>query len=404
MKKIIKSFIFIIFAVVFIFQSLILSSLATVGTNNSKSEFRGTWVSFLEFQSILCKKSEKEFERNIDKMFDNIKHFNLTDVIVCVHPFSDALYESKIFPSSHLLTGTQGDEMSFDPLKIMINKAHERGLKIHAWFNPYRIMNPNSKLVLAKHHVAKKWIDENNKFEIIKTSNGGIYYNPSSENAKQLIINGVEEVVKNYDVDGVQFDDYFYPDVDKSIDEESYVKYVSEGGQLSLNEWRFENVNSLIKNVYSAIKAVKPNVIFGISPDGVIERNYNVHYSDVKKWASEPGYIDYLMPQIYFGFSHAKVPFNSTLECWCKLPKLDGIKLYVGLACYKIGNEDKFAGAGAKEWINNHDIICNQIISCRKNNCDGFVFYRYDSLFNVEQNVKDAVNSEISSMSPLLKD
>ncbi len=404
MKKITKSFILIVFAVVVIFQNLNFVSLATARQINSKPEFRGTWISFLEFQSILCKKSEKEFESNIDKMFDNIKNSNLTDVIVCVHPFSDALYKSKIFPTSHLLTSTQGDEMSFDPLQIMINKAHERGLKIHAWFNPYRIKNPNSKLVLAEHHVAKKWVDENNKFEIIKTKNGGIYYNPCSENAKQLIVKGVEEVVKNYNVDGVQFDDYFYPAVDESIDVESYKKYVSDGGKLTLNEWRFENVNSLIKNVYSAIKAIKPNVMFGISPDSVIERNYNVHYSDVKKWASEPGYIDYLMPQIYFGFNHSKVPFNSTLEGWCNLSKLDGVKLYIGLACYKIGNEDKFAGVGSKEWINNNNIISQQIISCRKNNCNGFIFYRYDSLFNPEQNVKNAVDEEISSVLPLLKD
>ena len=303
-----------------------------------------------------------------------------------------------------MLTGIQGKDCGYDPLKIMTTLAHKDKIKIHAWINPYRIKNPSSDLELSSNHPAMKWLTEKNSDEVITLDNGGIYYNPGSKNAIQLIVNGVKEIIQNYNVDGIHLDDYFYPSKEKLIDENLYNSYLSNGGSLSLDNWRFENVNTLIKELYKTIKNVNPNISFGISPAGSINSNYEVHYSDVAKWISEPGYIDYLCPQIYFGFENQKQPFNTVLSQWTSLEKLDNVSIYVGLAAYKINAEDKFAGSGSQEWVNNNDIISRQIQACRSNKkCDGFVFFRYDSLFNPSSDVKSAVEEEMSKIIPLLK-
>lgn len=138
----------------------------------------------------------------------------------------------------------------------------------------------------------------------------GIYYNPGSEEARQLIVDGVKEIVANYNVDGIHFDDYFYPTTDASFDSGTYAAYQNSGGTLSLADWRRENVNILVRQTYAAIKSINPSVKFGISPQGNMSNNYNVQYSDVAKWISTSGYVDYICPQVYFGFQNQHQPLR----------------------------------------------------------------------------------------------
>lgn len=402
-----KKFFSILLSVIFVFCGLSVNldifpieATAAVAETSSKREFRGVWISFFELKPIIYNKSETEFTLSVNQMFEKIKTAKLSDVIVQVRPFSDAIYPSKIFPQSHILSGTQGRGCGYDPLKIMIEVAHNKGLKLHAWVNPYRIKNPGSAFEIVTSHPAYNWIKDNTS-DIIKLDNGTIYYNPGSKNAIDLIIKGIEELVAEYDIDGIHLDDYFYPSQNTNIDETSYKAYLQTNptSPLSLQSWRMNNINYLINQIYLKIKSIKSDVLFGISPSGSIKNNYSLHYADVKKWISEPNFVDYLCPQIYYGFENEASPFLTTLNEWGSLKKIESVKLYVGIGAYKINTIDKWAKGGQNEWINNHNIIGRQIEAMRKNkNFDGFMLFSYGSLFGDNIENEQAVNNELYNM------
>lgn len=372
-------------------------------TVSSQDEMRAIWISYLDFYSLLQEKSENEFRRNIKSAFAKIADMELNTVIVQVRPYSDALYYSDIFPMSYVVNGEnqEGMDPGFDPLKIMVDYAHDYGLKIEAWINPYRIRGSGSKSEISKDNPAYKWI-QNGDDAVLKHS-GGYSYNPASKKAQSLIIEGVEEIVRNYDVDGIHFDDYFYPTTDMSIDKKSYNDYLKNGGNLSQDNFRRKNVDDLVRGVYRAIKNIDPSVSFGISPQGNDNRNYNQQYIDVNLWLSQKGYVDYICPQIYFGFNNSDCPFENTVKLWNNKIKAPGVKLYIGIASYKIGLEDKWAGEGKNEWLSNSDMMKRMVKASRKySNYRGFFLYRYDSLFNPAPGVKNRVSTEIDNLKSVL--
>ena len=235
---------------------------ASAAKKNLPDELRGIWISYLDFNTLLKNKSASAFKTNIGGAFDNIAALGLNTVFVQVRPYGDALYKSKYFPWSHTVTGTEGTDPGFDPLEIMIAEAHSRGLRVEAWINPYRIRNANSTAALCSSNPAYKWLRQGDSAVI--EYKGVISYNPASEKAQQLIADGVEEIVRGYDVDGIHFDDYFYPTTDAAFDQASYKAYQKVGGTLGLAQWRRQNVDTLIKKVYKTIKDVNPAVQFGV--------------------------------------------------------------------------------------------------------------------------------------------
>ncbi len=364
-------------------------------------EVRAIWISYLDFNSLLKGRSQAQFAANIQGAFDNIKEMGLNTVFVQVRPYGDALYDSDYFPWSHTITGTEGVNPGYDPLAIMVKEAHARGLSIEAWINPYRVRHSGTTAALSSGNQAQKWLNAGSD-SVVKTS-AGIYYNPGSEEARQLIVNGVKEIVSNYNVDGIHFDDYFYPTTDASFDSKTYAAYQSSGGTLSLADWRRENVDILVRQTYAAIKSINPSVKFGISPQGNMSNNYNVQYSDVAKWISTSGYVDYICPQVYFGFQNSTNPYDATVQKFNGMITAPGVELYVGLAPYKIGTEDTWAGEGKSEWINGENILARMVGSARKNgHYKGFALYRYDSVFAPAAGTKPQMEAELSSLMEVL--
>ncbi|MCD4836215.1 family 10 glycosylhydrolase [Merdimmobilis hominis] len=364
-------------------------------------EVRAIWISYLDFNSLLKGRTQAQFTANIQGAFDNIKEMGLNTVFVQVRPYGDALYDSDYFPWSHTITGTEGVNPGYDPLAIMVKEAHARGLSIEAWINPYRVRHSGTTAALSSDNQAQKWLSAGSD-SVVKTA-VGIYYNPGSEEARQLIVDGVKEIVANYNVDGIHFDDYFYPTTDASFDSGTYAAYQNSGGTLSLADWRRENVNILVRQTYAAIKSINPSVKFGISPQGNMSNNYNVQYSDVAKWISTSGYVDYICPQVYFGFQNSTNPYDATVQKFNGMITAPGVDLYVGLAPYKIGTEDTWAGEGKNEWINGENILARMVGSARKNgHYKGFALYRYDSVFAPAAGVKAQVEAELSNLMDVL--
>ena len=265
-------------------------------------------------------------------------------------------------------------------------------MSLYAWINPYRVRTTNDIKSISTKNPAYKYINTDTLY-----INNGIHYNPAKEEVINLITNGVEELVKNYKVDGVLFDDYFYPSND--IDIKDYNLYIKSNNYIDLKTYHLNNVNKMVKQVHTICK--KYNVKFGISPDGNIDNNYNKNYADVKKWCSSKEYIDFIMPQIYYGFYNETKAFNNVIKEWESIITND-IDFQIVLAFYKIGQVDKYAKSGSNEWIDNHDIIMREIILSRNSkNYKGFSLFRYDYLFN-DKYKSNSINEEINNMMKVL--
>ena len=356
-------------------------------------ELKGIWISYLDFNTLLKNKSASTFQANIGSAFDKIAAVGLNTVFVQVRPYGDALYKSQYFPWSHTITGTEGVNPGFDPLEIMVKEAHQRGLRIEAWINPYRIRSGNSSVALSNSNPAYKWIQQ--KDSAVIQYKGVISYNPASEKAQTLIADGVAEIVQGYDVDGIHFDDYFYPTTDAAFDQSSYNAYKKAGGTLGLAQWRRQNVDSLIKKVYKAIKDIDTTVQFGVSPQGNNDNNLNGQYVDVSKWLTGTGYVDYICPQIYFGYQNGTQPYSQTATQWNNMITSSSVKLYIGLAAYKLGAVDNWAGDGKNEWVSTTNLLSRMVQTGRQqSHYGGFILFRYDSLFssNTSQVQKEKQN------------
>ena len=196
-----------------------------------------------------------------------------------------------------------------------------------------------------------------------------------------MVVQGVTEIVQNYDVDGIQFDDYFYPTTDEAFDTESYARY---GGGQDLAEWRRANVNTLVQKVYAAVKAVKPEAVFGISAQGNNDSNYSQQYSDVALWLSTPGYVDYIMPQVYWGYNYtlqngsARFAFENIVDELLAMPRDDSVSLAFGLGAYRIGAGD--GSDSGSEWVSGH-ALADQLALLARLGVQGAGLYRYGSLF-----------------------
>lgn len=311
-------------------------------------------------------------------------------VFVQVKPTSDAFYPSKYSPWSEYLTGTQGVNPGYDPLKFMVEESHKRGIEFHAWFNPYRLSTSSSRDRLSSDNIGRK------RPEWTVAYGGQLYLNPGIPEVNDYVVNSIVEVVKNYDIDGVHMDDYFYPYKVKNQeypDSEQFRKYGSKFS--SVADWRRNNVNTLVEKLHKAIKKEKKNVEFGISPFGVWRnsstdpirgsetkagvQNYDDLYADILLWMNK-GWIDYVAPQIYWNQGHRSAEYNTLVKWWSKYAGQSNTNLYIGQAAYKI-NEWK----DAKELINQINFNRNYP------EVKGSIFFSYKSLLTNPKNVTNSL-------------
>ncbi len=371
-------------------------------------ELRAAWISYLEFTKSK-NYTETEFKTYIDTMFDNCVSMNMNAVVVQVRPFSDAMYDSKYFPWSYYASGEQGKALSYDPLEYMIESAHARNLAFHAWINPYRITLGNTDITtLSTDNPARIWRENSATKRNVLTYGKNIYYNPAIKEVQNLIVNGVKEIVQNYDVDGIHFDDYFYPNLGtkytSNFDATEYKAYVSEceaSGTTAktIVEWRRGNVNSLVKKTYKTIHQINKDCVFGISPAGNISNllSKSSYYVDIETWLSSSDYVDYICPQIYWSFDHKTAPYKTVLNNWIKLKTSDTVNLYVGLAVYRAGISESTAvnTYGDIGWSTSDTVLKRQVLYGRNTGMvDGYMLFRYD--FMVGKTAKTEMKNLVS--------
>ncbi len=344
----------------------------TVDIIQPQQKVKGVWLNYMEYASLINGFSEEQYTANAKELLDTIQNIGLNTLFLHLRSHSDSLYPSKIFPWSKLINGGAG--VDYDPLEILLQQAGERNIAVHAWLNPYRVSSGTLSELKATHPAVV--LKEKDASCVVETDTG-VYYNPANALAQELVISGVQEILENYTVAGIQYDDYFYPTTDGSFDSASYQEYCNTTDYpLPLADYRTTQVNVLIAATHR--KAQEHGVVFGVSPAADIQKNKDKLYADVAAWV-QGGYVDYLCPQLYFGFSYPleQFRFDALYEQWETLA--GDIPLYIGLASYKVGEVDN----GSKEWVTATDLLARQTEFSK--NAQGVCFYHYSSLVNSSQ-------------------
>ncbi|KML67279.1 glycoside hydrolase family 10 protein [Pectobacterium peruviense] len=337
-----------------------------VTPQQSQEPVRGVWlatVSRLDWPPVTSVNASSPAIRVTQQQdalkgkLDKLKNLGINTVFFQIKPDGTALWPSKILPWSDMLTGHIGEDPGYDPLQFMLDEAHKRGIKVHAWFNPYRVsvntkpgivtelnrtlsQNPASVFVLHR-----DWI---------RTAGDRFVLDPGIPEARSWITSIVAEVVARYAIDGVQFDDYFYAESSGSAlnDAETFKRYGQGFG--SKADWRRHNTQQLIEQVSRTIKQLKPEVEFGVSPAGVWRNRshdtagsdtrgaaaYDEAYADTRLWVQQ-GLLDYIAPQLYWPFARDAARYDVLAKWWADVVKPTSTRLYIGVALYKVGEPSK---------------------------------------------------------------
>ena len=383
--------------------ALLTSALATSTQELPKieREFRAVWIATVDNIDFPTKKDLPVERQKAELMaiLELAKKLRLNAVIFQVRPMTDSLYRSKLEPWSEFLTGQMGRGQAFDPLEFLVAEAHRRGVLVHAWFNPYRAYHPSAK-TMSDDHVSRK------QPSIVRQYGRYMWLDPTDPKGQKHSIDVIADVVRRYDIDGVHFDDYFYPYAEndtagKKIDfpdqtnYDAYVRNRTARKLSSLNraDWRRSQVNLFIAAVGREIKRIKPHMIYGVSPFGiwqpVPENNisgFNAYaelFADSRKWLQD-GTVDYLAPQFYWETSRKGQSFPVLLDWW-RSQNTKGRHIWPGIAAYRIGSTPTF----------NSEEIASQIKRTRTGTAPGAIYFSQKSLRNdmggIQKTLRDSV-------------
>ncbi|WP_219467222.1 glycoside hydrolase family 10 protein, partial [Nonomuraea rhizosphaerae] len=377
----------------------------TADARYPKRQLRGVWIATvrnIDWPSrtgLTAAKQQAEYVKILDAAVK--RRFNA--VFVQVRPASDALYKSSIEPWSQYLTGTAGKDPGWDPLPFLVDEAHKRGLEFHAWFNPYRAAYDASAAKLPAGHPARLHPDWTVKH------GGRLYYNPGLPQVREHVTKVVTDVVKRYDIDGVHFDDYFYPypgEGGKFNDDAAFTKY---GKGMKLADWRRDNVNKLVAEVDEAVHAAKSHVKFGISPFGIWRNKsndptgsntsgmsgYDEIYGDARHWIKS-GTVDYVMPQLYWSRGFKAADYKALVPWWANEVKGTGVDLYIGQALYRVGADSD------KAWNKAGELSAHLTINREHPQVDGDVYFSAKQLLTNPLGAIDRVAKDHYSRPALL--
>lgn len=351
----------------------------TTMAQSNPSEMRAVWISTVYNLDYPKAKGSWAQQQEFIDILDQLKKIGMNTVVVQVRPKGDALYQSRINPWSDVLTGVQGKDPGYDPLAFMIEEAHKRGMQLHAWLNPYRVTTSGTDInQLSANHPARLNPD------MLIEHNNALYYNPASAAVKQHIVDTVKEIITQYDVDGIHFDDYFYPS--------GYPLPAGEGKDGTVANERRQHVNDMIRKVSIAIDSVKPDVSFGVSPGGIwkntlsdftgsntngSESYYSV-YADTRTWIQNE-WVDYIVPQIYWETGHKLADYETLVKWWSNEVKGTNVNLYIGQGIYK----DVVAS----------EILTQLTINRNTENVKGSFYFSLRDLLGNRQGCKDQITA-----------
>lgn len=369
-----------------------------VGQHIPKRELRGVWIATvanIDWPSRAGLSIDQQ-KKELLAILDNHQRAGINTVYLQIRPSADAFYGKSEEPWSRFLTGAQGKapEPYYDPLEFAIEEAHQRGMELHPWFNPYRATFDLIQTNVSADHITRR------KPDWFFTYGGKKWFNPGIPEVRDYIIQVILNVVRHYDIDGVHFDDYFYPypDGNKPIpDAATFAKYGKQFTDVA--DWRRNNVNLLVKHLSDSIRAIKRHVRFGISPFGIWDNarhhplgsesngfsGYRQLYADALKWTQE-GWVDYIIPQLYFPFHYRAAPYEKLVDWWSR--HTHGRHLYIGHASYRAAN--------TSDGWQDRSQLPNQVRYLRNTpNSHGSVFYSSKSIVGNLAGIRDSLQYDL---------
>lgn len=401
-----------------------------VAADNSKytplnyESMKGIWLHQYTASTSLFKNGSKQrdessYRQLVQRVASNMSKDGFNTVFLQVRPYGDSLYPSSVYPPSPYATSVSSGyngTFTYDPLEVFIEEAHKKGISVHAWLNPMRLMT--SMTTISKNYRLGQWYADSSKNgEYIVYYNGRYYLNPAYPEARQLVVDGCMEICENYDIDGIHFDDYFYIDIsdtnkDLAFDQGAFDKYGSGWGSSSSlsvrKEWRRNNVNTLLKEIFSAIKAYDSRILFGVSPAGNIDNNQTGYLcADVRTWCSTPGYIDYIAPQVYWSFSWKSssgatfAAFDKCCNSWSNLVTCKDVRLIIGIGIYRA---TEGYSSTDPDWYNKKDNVKRMLEYTKQmDKCTGWIMFKYENIYNIlSSGYSTQMTEELNNFLPLV--
>lgn len=346
---------------------------------------KGIWLYQYKTQSLFkdngAQRDEADYREKVKTICSNLQRDGYNTLFLQVRGHGDSFYPSELFPPTTFVVNSYTDSFVYDPLEIFCEIAHEYKISLHAWINPYRLLTAGQMSKVSEQYAIGKWYNEK-EGDYVVSVNGRYYCNPAYAEVQQLVIDGAVEICRNYKVDGIHIDDYFYPEgASNDFDKKAYEAL---GDGRTLKNFRFESVNALVSGLYSAVHAVNKDLLFGVSPAGNISANRGYLCADVNTWCAIPGYIDYIAPQAYWSFSHTQdyAKYNICSQNWAKLIKCDSVKLIMGMGLYRTINPT--SSSADPDWYNYDDNIKRMLeYTYNDENAAGFIMFDYESLYNI---------------------
>jgi uncharacterized lipoprotein YddW (UPF0748 family)/putative cell wall-binding protein len=368
---------------------VMINFLAVTPKAEVNEDMKAVWISTVynqDWPSVGARNNVSQQKQEFINILEDVKSLGLNTVIVQVRPKGDSLYKSNINPWSEVLTGTQGKDPGYDPLAFAIEEAHKRGIKVHAWLNPYRVTTSGTNLnSLAGNHFAR------NNPSMVFEYNNALYYNPGLPEVRQHIVNTVDEIVRNYNVDGIQFDDYFYPGNDIN-DADAYARY---GNGLNIGDFRRKSVNQLVEAVNNKINSIDSSIDFGISPRGIWKnkssdstgsdtrgaQSYYDIYADTRTWIRNE-WIDYVAPQIYWKIGYEVADYTKLVDWWSNEVNGTSVNLYIGHNVYTAD-----VASEVDKQIN---------LNTQYPNVKGSIFFRYSFIRDNFQGIRQKIQNSLT--------
>lgn len=373
--------------------------LPTVWTEKEK-EVRAVWVATVSNIDVPLMTSIDAYKAELIEIIERVKAVHMNTIFFQVRPMNDAFYYSDYAPMSRYINGTEGADPGFDILEFMVEEGHKRGIEIHAWLNPYRVSTGTEDKMTQLNQLHDENFAKQHPEFVIADNQGKLILNPGEPSVRAYLEDVVSELITNYDIDGIHFDDYFYSygGMTNAQDAQTFSAYNPQS--LSLSDWRRDNVNQLVEMVFNTVEnhneTHKKNVQFGISPFGIWKsggegsntstgamQSYVSQYADTKKWVEE-GWVHYIMPQLYWQFDHSAAPYADLVDWWADLTEAAGVDLIIGHGFYRYAET-------SNNWVNENEFLEQLRYASQYPSVKGHSLFSYKTLNSADAEVVQAL-------------
>lgn len=345
------------------------------------------WLPYMLYDTLFGSQDRETCRSTVHAYLESARALGINTIFAHACAFGEAYYNSDLMPRADL-------GCRFDTFGLISDECRKLGLSLHAWLNPLRLETADHMDKFWKGDtLSERWYqDETLRGRYLTKWENRWYFNPSEDAVQDYLCRVAAELLNRYPIDGIHIDDYFYPTISTAFDQEAFAASNAE----NLSEWRRSQISTLVKQLCTTVHNIAEDAVFSISPQASIKNNHNKLFADVSLWCGEEGYCDWLIPQLYYGFENDSMPFAELLAEWCLLPRDDSVTLLVGIATYKVGQIDTYAGGGANEWVNTQGIPAKEAETVLANkNCGGVAFYHLGTTLSMSDGEKSELSAAI---------